>query len=104
MATVIEHRGTPEIPNPEERTAVYLGVRRVLAARPEGEAWSFAVCGTHGDNYVFTFERSGEPFGSGLSLSVGDLHHRGQARPGREHVTEAVREDVALYVRDNLAE
>ncbi len=103
MAIIHEQRGVPEIPDPKERAAVYRGVRRGLDERPEGETWTFAVHAADPQSYLFDFERDGKPFGPGLRVAISDLHLRSAPRPDLEHVTEAVREDMELYLRLNLA-
>ncbi len=103
MAIIHEQRGVPEIPDSKERAAVYRGVRRVLDERPEGETWTFAALAADPESYLFDFERNGKPFGPGLRLAISDLYLRSASRPDLEHVTEAIREDVELYVRLNLA-
>jgi len=103
MAIIHEQRGVPEIPDSKERAAVYRGVRLVLDERPEGETWTFAAHAADQESYLFDFERNGKPFGPGLRLAISDLHLRSAARSDLGHVTEAVGEDVELYVRLNLA-
>lgn len=87
----------------DERRAVEGGVQTALADRPSNERWAFSVSEVpHADRYVVQLTRDDSEVGPGLELHPSELHHRGPALPHLQNVSQAVQDDVRLYIRANL--